>query len=108
MSGMSGMRLKVNTEQLKSISSEVEGYIKDMRRSYNEVENIVNRSNSYWEGEGQTSYLQAYRRKYESVEEALSRFSDNVTNLRTIAGVYETTEADAVDTTDELLSDVIV
>ena len=102
------MRLKVNTLELTDISSEVEEHIKAMRQSFSEAERIVNRSSSYWEGEGQTSCLQAFRRKCDSVEEALRRFSDNVTNLRTIAGVYETAESAAAEAAGGLPDDVIV
>ena len=108
MAGMSGMRIKVKPEQLIAISGEVEAQVKQMRQRMNAVNEIVNRSHSYWEGEGQTAYLQAYRSKVVDIEQALRNFSGHVTNLRTIAGVYETTEAEATEAVNTLSADVIV
>lgn len=108
MGDTAGMRLKVKTEVLLTIAGEVEGQISAMRQQFDEINSIVNRSASYWEGEGQVSYVQKYRSKCDSIETALRRFSENVTDLRTIAGVYTATEAAAVETANTLSSDVIV
>ncbi|MCD8103793.1 MAG: WXG100 family type VII secretion target [Lachnospiraceae bacterium] len=108
MAASSGMYLRVNSETLLTASSEVESQVDSMRKQFDQVNEIVNRSSGYWEGEGQEAYLKAYRSKYEGIEEALNRFSSHVVNLQTMAGVYKAAEAEAVEETESLLSDVIV
>ncbi len=108
MSDISGMRIRVTTQELIVTSGEVETQVSNMRRIFDEVNNIVNRSASYWEAQGQTAYIKAYRSKCDAVETALKNFSSNVTNLRTIAGIYEKVESAAAEEANALSSDVIV
>ena len=108
MNGMSGMRIRVKTEELNSIAGEVESQIQAMRQQFEEAGNIIGRCSSYWEGEGQEAYLQAYRSKCEAIESALKNFSNNVINLQTIAGNYSAVEAAVTDLANKLSSDVIV
>lgn len=108
MSGETGMRLRVNPEELVIIADEVEGQIGEMRKLMNAVDELVNRSSAYWEGEGQSAYLRAYHSKQDAAEQALQYFSENVVNLRTIAGIYQATEATATEAANSLAADVIV
>lgn len=108
MSGTAGIKVKVKTEELVEISGEVEDQITAMRRQLDQIGTIIRKSGAYWEGEGQNAYQQAYRAKQDEIETALRRFAENVTDLRTIAGVYASAEASAVELTECLSSDVIV
>jgi WXG100 family type VII secretion target len=108
MNETAGMRIRVKTEELAAIADEVENQISSMRRQLDVVGNIVNKSTGYWEGEGQNAYMERYRSKSDEVENALKRFSDDVVNLRTIAGIYVTTEEAATEAANSLSSDVIV
>lgn len=108
MGETSGMVLKVKTEELVSVSNEVESQISAMRQRFDQVAEIVNRSSSYWEGEGQIAYVQEHRSRCDAIETALRRFSENITDLRMIAGVYTAVEAQAVELANVLSGDVIV
>jgi uncharacterized protein YukE len=108
VSDASGIYLKVKTERLMEVSNEVSQQIRDMQTRLDQIGEIVGRSNSYWEADGQTAYISSYQSEKESIEEALQRFRDNVTNLQTIAGVYAETERAAVELTETLSSDVII
>lgn len=108
MSEIYGMRLRVKTEELLIVADEVANQIRTLRQQTSEIDHIIERSSIYWEGNGQTSYSQAYRSKRDMMEEALHQFSENVTDLRTIAGVYTSTEQAAAETADSLACDVIV
>lgn len=108
MSGTSGMRLKVKTEELLTIAGEVEDQINSMRQKFTQIDGIIGRSSSYWEGDGQIAYVQAYQKRRDDIDQALRDFSSDVTNLRTIAGVYEETEVAATEAANELSEDVIV
>jgi uncharacterized protein YukE len=102
------MYLKVKPERLMEVSNEVSQQIRDMQTKLEEIGEIVGRSNSYWEADGQTAYLSVYQSKKGSIEEALHRFKNNVTNLQIIAGVYKETETTVTDLANSLAADVIV
>lgn len=108
MSESSGIRIKVKTEELQLVANEVEEQIKRLKQKLETVDDVVKRSSAYWEGEGQSAYIQTYHKKSESVENTLKAFSDHIANLRIMAGVYEAAEESAVETVNALSSDVIV
>lgn len=108
MSETAGIRVRVTPEELTTISGEVEEQVGVMRRLFEEAGEIVNRSSGYWEGEGQSAYVKAFQSGQGQTEEALKRFMDNVTNLRTIAGTYKAAEEAALEASASLSEDVIV
>ena len=105
---MAGMKLRVKPEELLLVANETEHAIQIMRQQFQRINEVVNRSSSYWENESQGAYVQAYRAKQEAVEEALRNFESNVNNLRIISGTYSAVEAAAVEDTGALVEDVIV
>ena len=105
MSQTSGIKLKVKPEELEIIASEAENHIQNLRNELAKAEHVVTRSTSYWEAEGNTAYLQSYR---SNMGHYLQKFSDHITDLRTIAGIYKEAESKAVEISQSLESDVIV
>lgn len=108
MSQTSGIKIKVKPEELENIASEAENSINILRNQFAQAEQIITRSSSYWEAEGHTAYLQSYRSKNANMEYYLQKFSDHITDLKTIAGIYKDTEAKAVEISQSLESDVII
>ena len=108
MSQTSGMRLKVTPEELDNIAAEAEAYIQTLKTQFSQADKIVKGSTSYWEADGQSAYVLTYHSKSANTDQSLKKFYDHITNLRTIAGVYKTTEAQAVEAIQSLDSDVII
>lgn len=105
---MTDVTIRVSTEKLLSTSVEVEGKIRQLEKALNDAQRIVEACKSYWDGEGPTAYITAYREKTEVIEKAFLRFRENVTDLQTIAGVYTQAEKSAVEINQELQVDLIV
>lgn len=108
MSQTGEIRIKVTPEELVSISNEVESQIKSMKKQFEKIDEIVSASSNYWTGDGQIAYIQSFHAENDTIQDGLKKFLDNVTMLRTIAGVYTATEAKAIETANTLSCDVIV
>jgi len=92
MASYAGIEIKVNTAQLVSTASDVDGKISRLEQALSDIERQVRASRNYWEGDGASAYLAAYRKKTDTIRTALKRFRENVTDLREIAGVYDQVE----------------
>ena len=92
MADQTGMVVKVQTERLISTAGEVETKIRRLEEAFAAMEQTVNTSRRYWEGDGMTAYQAAYRQKKGTIETAFRRFRENVTDLYQIADVYEQSE----------------
>ena len=108
MADNSGFYLKVQPDRLVSASSDVEAKIRQLEQVFQAMDRTVSSASSYWEGEGVTAHIAAYRRKTEAVQTAFRRFRENVTDLQMMAGIYEEAEAAITDTAGLLPTDVIV
>ncbi len=105
---MSGMILKVTTEDLIVAADLASKQIDRVEKDFDQLEKLVNQAQNYWEGDGCDAYRQSFAKRKEVLVTALKRFRENVTDLQTIAGVYEEAEAQATEHSAVLPSDVIV
>lgn len=103
-----GISIKVKTEELVSTAGDVEQKIQNLEQMFQRVEQTVQASRSYWDGEGRSAYWSAYQKKMQIIQTALRRFRENVTDLREIAGVYEAGEREAAAINTALRVDEIV
>ena len=86
--------LKVSTERINASASTVEGELSKVRASFDDLDGIMNRMSSYWEGEGANHYRSVY-----------TKYKDDM--LRQMAGVYETAEKQTSQVGTSLPNDVI-
>lgn len=105
---MSDISIKVKTEKLVSVAGDVEARIRQVEQAFRNIEQTIEASRTYWQGEGASAHLKAYRKKEEIVQTALKRFRENVTDLQSIAGIYEKSEADVLANNQSLNVDMIV
>lgn len=101
------MKIKVKTEELISISGEAESQMKKIQEKFRAADDLVKRSGTYWEADGQKAYVQAYTRRSGDIENAMKNLVEYADRLRKIAGVYAATEAAAVEAAGTLSEDVI-
>lgn len=104
---MGEMQIKVTPENLKTISADVEQKIKSVENAFEQLEEIVQRTSVYWEGEGQRRFLQSYEIRGDDYKRIFLSFREHMINLQRIAGVYEEAENDNQDFSQELLTAVI-
>lgn len=99
---MEEMRIKVETAELETRAEAAEQKIQSVRSRFEKIQQTVAKSRAYWEGDANDAHRREYQEYQDEIEEALSRFQENVTDLRRIAGIYQ----EAVTATEQLGMDL--
>lgn len=100
--------IKVSTQELQAASSQVGSSLSEMRNSFSAIEQAVNHSEGYWQGEAAQHHRKIYRELQGTVTEILNRVQEHMEDLQSIARNYETGEAEVRELAADLPSDVIV
>lgn len=102
------MKIRVSTGQLRAAAKDAAGCIDTVSMHFDNIEELVRTSSTYWSGEGQEAYLQSYIARIERIQQALAGFRDNIGDLEQIAGIYEAAEKEVAQSTEPLSSNVII
>lgn len=94
--------LKVSPEEMAAAASELSGYISKMSESFNQMKNTMAQSEGYWVGEAGEAHRKLYLDQVAKTEEIISRYTEHVRDLNTMAGVYTEAETTAQNKADEL------
>lgn len=105
---MEQMRIRVSTEVLVQRADAAQQKIQDVKARFEKIGEIVMNSRNYWEGSANDAHRREFQEYRGDIEEALARFTENVTDLRKIANVYHEAEVNVGDLNDDLPIDVIV
>lgn len=100
--------IKVSTQELQEASGQVNSSLQEMRISFSVIEQAVNRSSGYWQGEAAENHRKIYSDMKETVAEILSRIQEHVEDLQSMARTYEEGEAAVQEMAVDLPSDVII
>lgn len=100
--------IQVSTEELAAAAAQVQGALNDLQNRFSSIETSVNRSNGYWQGEAAEKHRRTYREMKETLDEIMARLGEHVTDLRTMAHVYEEGEVQIQEFSQDLPADVIV
>ena len=98
------VRISVKTNEMRQVASDLESKITASKTAFEELDKLVVR---YWEGAGETEHINVYNKKLDVTGPYIQAFFDSVNNLRTIAGIYDDAEKAAIETVEELPTDVI-
>lgn len=104
---MSDIHIKVETEKLVSISTDVTGKIGKVQSAFAELESVISNTSNYWDGDGHDAFIGAYQIRKDDYERILNNFKEYITNLQQIAGVYSQTENYNEDLSEGLMDNVI-
>ncbi len=98
----------VETEVLRSYADEVEESIQRLKDSFSNIESIVSRVNSYWDGDGMEQCKMSYAQKESMIDISVNNLKKSVNDVLEMAGIYESVEQVNMEEADALPSDVIV
>lgn len=107
MTDSTSMTVRVSTDKLLEAASDVENKVKQLEQVFMNVEQTIRTSQAYWEGDGNTSYIESYKRKTDMTAAIFRRFRENVTDLRTIAGIYKENEINLTESSQRLPTNLI-
>ncbi len=101
------VEIKVKTEELVAKASEVTGYIQKTKELFENVLDLVERSNYYWVGAAGDHHRKLFSEEKPNIEEILKRLSEHPDDLLKIADVYDKTEKSTVAANQAISSNLI-
>ena len=104
----SQIKFEVRTEELRQAGRQIEVHTAALQRQLEDMQHTVQRTAGCWEGEGGSLCRDAFRSFRDEIETLVARLRQNVTDLETIAGVYEESETAASQMAEELPDNLIL
>lgn len=98
---------KVTPEVLSAKAGEISGMIQELSGSFSTIQQRVNNSTGYWQGDAAAAYRSQYAAGIADADKMLADLNGYVTKLNTIAGNYTQAEQAVVEITGSLPADVI-
>ena len=105
---MRDIRIKASPGALQQSAQEVEKAVAELRIRFQGVEEAVNRSEGYWQGDAADTHRSIYREMKTDAEEILARFQEHAGDLRAMAANYLEAEQEVKGHAADLPSDVIL
>lgn len=103
-----GITIRIRTESLEHASVELGKKADDLKKSFENMTEAMNRTSDYWLGEAGEAHREAYRRLIPRQEEALRRLQEQISSLAKIAGTWEAAEQEVKEMNLSLPDDVIM
>lgn len=94
--------ITVTPEELANQADVVKRELDQMRRHFENLQSQMNGTRAYWTGEAADAHREHYWQKQSKIEEMLHKYQEHVTDLETMAGVYQEAEMAAVQAAEEL------
>nr|WP_027871340.1 WXG100 family type VII secretion target [[Eubacterium] cellulosolvens] len=88
-------RLKVSGETMRERASEAEDQIREMEKTFQKMQEILQDSKAYWTGSGGDACRKSGKDCCASAVKTCKKLFDSVQALRIMTDVYEQTEAEA-------------
>lgn len=99
---------KVTPEILTAKSTEAAKSVNAMRKHFEELRRLVDKTGKYWIGEAGDKHREMYYGLEEDIEEILRRLGEHPVDLVAIAQKYSDTELQIQQEIEELPGDVII
>lgn len=106
--GLGDYTLKVTPEILQTKAAELNALIENNKRLFEAIEQKMNASFNYWQGEAADAYRNRYKNKKSDIEIMFRRLKEHVTDLNSIAATYTKVENINVQMAESLPQDVLV
>lgn len=92
MAIMGGVELLVTPEVMNQKATEVERHVANMKRRFENMKTLVEKSKGYWTGEAGDQHRQNYSDQADSIDMVLRRLGEHPGDLRSIAQTYTAAE----------------
>ena len=99
--------LHVDPEELLTIASGIDSNVRTIRATFSEAEQRIKQTASYWTGSAAEMNRTLFQGYIPDIEEMESELEGHSTALTAIAREYSGTQAEMVDSVEELPGDVI-
>ncbi len=103
-----GINLKVSTEALRTKAREVDAEIQKLEKHFNQIQDIVSKTTSYWTGVSGDKARKEFLGQQENMNLVLKRFREHPDDLLKMAGIYESGEQQVKQNNETLKTNFIV
>ena len=100
------MIIKAAPDEFKERSDRVIDDVRDIRKQWGAIADIVNGIRNYWEGEASDEHLAIYEDIADEADELIRGIEDKLVKLRAMAGVYDEAGTAAETQASKLPSEV--
>ena len=90
--GLGNIRIKVAPEELLSKAQEVTRNTQSLKRHFDSLKKVIDKTQRYWIGDAGSSHRTAYTELTKNIEELLTRLNKHPGEFETIAKNYIDTE----------------
>ncbi len=101
------IQVKVDTRVLRSTASEVSGLARQLQADFDALQQCVKQTGRYWVGEAGDQYRREFDAEKADTSEILERLNKYPADLLSMAGIYEETEAENIQNSGALPSDIL-
>jgi WXG100 family type VII secretion target len=101
-------QLKVTPEVMRIKAADFAKKLSQMQQSFDGMESKMNDTGTYWVGDAHDTFADKYQGYKPEIEEIINRLKEHVTDLNTMAGVYEEAESAVKNIIEDLPADVII
>ncbi len=105
---MASIQLKVTPAELQAKASDISAQIRQIELDFQKIGQAVTSSRGYWEGDASQTHQNYYSSYKDEIASVISKLKEHPEDLLKMAGLYETTENNAVQISGMLSQDVIV
>ena len=106
--GSSSVELKVTPDTLVTKSTEVSQKVEEMKRHFETLKTVVDKTKGYWLGEAGDMHRQMYHDLQDDIDEILKRLGEHPVDLLAIAQKYTDVELSIQREIMELPGDIIL
>lgn len=108
MAGISGtVELLVKTEVMVAQANEVRTLASNMKDKFHAMEELMNKTKSYWIGEAGDIHRKRYEEQKEDIEMMLRRIYEHPDDLLQMAGIYNDAERINIEASNKLPDSII-
>lgn len=96
-------RIVVSTEQLLEKATQAEKCLGRIKKSFETLKKLMDGTNSFWTGQASDVHRERYYSRLSKIDEMFRRYEEHITDLREMAGVYDTTNREVEKAIDDLV-----
>lgn len=108
MATVGTIQLKVTPEVLQSKAGTVEQLIKTISNNFQNLADVMQRTDGYWIGSAGDKYRNLYKAEKEEISNMMRRLGEHPRDLLTMAGVYREAETSNTGTAQSMPTNVIM
>ncbi len=100
-------KILVDSEKLRAAATSFDNQKRLVQTRTNMMMQLVNSLSGKWQGEASTAYRTKFSKLQGDIHQMMTMIDDYVSDLRSIAAIYDSTESTSTNRAQQLMDDVI-